>query len=99
MLDDISKIAQNYHNWQQDNYEDSYSNIPEYCHSAKLEDVARNDFSLVPSKYIEFIDRDLELDFDKEMKRIQGEFKKLLKDEKKSQEELIEAFKGLGYEL
>ena len=99
MPDDISKIAQNYHNWQQDNYEDSYSNIPEYCHSAKLEDVARNDFSLVPSKYIEFIDRDLELDFDKEMKRIQGEFKKLLKDEKKSQEELIEAFKGLGYEL
>ncbi|MBP6662777.1 MAG: N-6 DNA methylase [Paludibacter sp.] len=99
MPDDISKIAQNYHNWQQENYEDSYSNIPEYCHSAKLEDVARNDFSLVPSKYIEFIDRDLELDFDKEMKRIQGEFKKLLKDEKKSQEELIEAFKGLGYEL
>ena len=99
MPDDISKIAQNYHNWQQENYEDSYSNIPEYCHSAKLEDVARNDFSLVPSKYIEFIDRDLELDFDKEMKRIQGEFKELLKDEKQSQEELIEAFKGLGYEL
>ena len=99
MPDDISKIAQNYHNWQQENYEDSYSNIPEYCHSAKLEDVARNDFSLVPSKYIEFIDRDLELDFDKEMKRIQEEFKELLKDEKKSQEELIEAFKGLGYEL
>lgn len=99
MPDDISKIAQNYHNWQQENYEDSYSNIPEYCHSAKLEDVARNDFSLVPSKYIEFIDRDLELDFDKEMKRIQEEFKELLKDEKQSQKELIEAFKGLGYEL
>ena len=99
MPDDISKIALNYHNWQQENYEDSYSNIPEYCHSAKFEDIKKNDFSLVPSKYIEFIDRDLELDFDKEMKRIQGEFKKLLKDEKKSQEELIEAFKGLGYEL
>ncbi|MDL2322852.1 type I restriction-modification system subunit M [Bacteroidales bacterium OttesenSCG-928-A17] len=99
MPDDISKIALNYHNWQQENYEDSYSNIPEYCHSVKFEDVKRNDFSLVPSKYIEFIDRDLELDFDKEMKRIQGEFKELLKDEKQSQEELIEAFKGLGYEL
>ena len=99
MPDDISKIALNYHNWQQENYEDSYSNIPEYCHSAKFEDIKKNDFSLVPSKYIEFIDRDLELDFDKEMKRIQGEFKELLKDEKQSQEELIEAFKGLGYEL
>ena len=99
MPDDISKIALNYHNWQQENYEDRYSNIPEYCHSAKFEDIKKNDFSLVPSKYIEFIDRDLELDFDKEMKRIQGEFKELLKDEKQSQEELIEAFIGLGYEL
>lgn len=99
MSGDISKIAQNYHNWQQRNYEESYSNIPEYCHSAKFEDIKENDFSLVPSKYIKFIDRDLELDFNKEMKRIQGEFKELLKDEKQSQEELIEAFKGLGYEL
>jgi type I restriction enzyme M protein len=53
----------------------------------------------VPSKYIEFIDRDSEIDFDTEMKRIQKDFKTLLKDEKQSQEQLINAFKTLGYEL
>jgi type I restriction enzyme M protein len=53
----------------------------------------------VPSKYIEFIDRDSGIDFNTEMKRIQKDFKTLLKEEKKSQEELTNAFKILGYEL
>jgi type I restriction enzyme M protein len=58
-----------------------------------------NDFSLVPSKYIEFVDKDSGIDFDTEMKRIQQDFKALLKEEKESQEQLINAFKTLGYEL
>jgi type I restriction enzyme M protein len=97
--DDIAKVAQNYHNWQQADYKNSYKNVPEYCYSASLEQIQSNDFSLVPSKYIEFIDRDSEIDFDTEMKRIQKDFKTLLKDEKQSQEQLINAFKTLGYEL
>jgi type I restriction enzyme M protein len=64
-----------------------------------LEQIQSNDFSLVPSKYIEFIDRDSEIDFDTEMKRIQKDFKTLLQEEKQSQEQLINAFKTLGYEL
>jgi len=34
-----------------------------------------------------------------EMKRIQKDFKTLLEEEKKSQEQLINAFKTLGYEI
>ena len=54
-------------------------------------------WSLVPSKYIEFIDHDLEIDYQKEMSRIQSEMKKLLKEEKESQQQLIDAFEGIGY--
>lgn len=54
-------------------------------------------WSLVPSKYIEFVDHDLEIDFDKEMKRIQKEMKDLLDEEKKSQQQLEDAFRGIGY--
>lgn len=54
-------------------------------------------WSLVPSKYIEFIDRDLEIDFSKEMIRIQQEMKELLKEEKASQKQLEDAFRGIGY--
>ncbi len=56
-------------------------------------------WSLVPSRYIEFIDHDLEIDFPKEMERIQKEMIELLREEKRSQEQLIAAFKGIGYEI
>jgi type I restriction enzyme M protein len=97
--EEIAKVAENYHNWQQAEWQSTYKNIPEFCFSAKLEQIKANDFSLVPSKYIEFIDRDSGIDFDTEMKRIQKEFKELLNEEKASQEQLINAFKVLGYEL
>lgn len=54
-------------------------------------------WSLVPSKYIEFIDHDLNIDFKKEMSRIQKEMKELLKEEKESQKQLEDAFRGIGY--
>jgi len=97
--DDIEKIALTYHNWQQTDFKTTYKNIPEYCYSAGFDEIKENDFSLVPSKYIEFIDRDSGIDFDTEMKRIQNDFKNLLKEEKESQAQLINAFKVLGYEL
>lgn len=54
-------------------------------------------WSLVPSKYIEFIDHYLNIDFEKEMSRIQKEMKELLKEEKESQKQLEDAFRGIGY--
>jgi type I restriction enzyme M protein len=97
--DDIQKVALNYHNWQQVGYESTYKDVPEFCKSAGFEDLKANDFSLVPSKYIEFVDKDSGIDFDTEMKRIQQDFKTLLHEEKESQEQLTNAFKILGYEL
>lgn len=97
--DDITKIAENYHHWQQQSFKNSYQNIPEYCYSAHLNEIKANDFSLVPSKYIPFMDKDSDLEFDIEMRRIQAIFKKILKDEKESQAQLTTAFKDLGYEL
>jgi len=71
--------------------------VPELCKSATLEDMRAQKYSLAPSKYIEFIDHDLEIDYKSEMERIQSEMRKLLKVEKKSQTMLEEAFKGIGY--
>lgn len=96
---DITKVALNYHNWQQTDFESTYKDIPEFCKSASFEEIEANHFSLVPSKYIEFVDKDSGIDFDTEMKRIQKDFKTLLQEEKDSQDQLINAFKVLGYEL
>lgn len=96
---DINKVAENYHNWQQTDFETTYKDVPEYCKSASLKDIEANDFSLVPSKYIDFVDRDSGIDFDSEMKRIQQDFKTLLQEEQNSQDQLKNAFKTLGYDL
>ncbi len=53
----------------------------------------------MPSKYIEFIDHDLEIDYPKEMARVQKEMKALMQREKESQLMLEEAFKGIGYSI
>lgn len=97
--EEIAKVSGHYHNWQQADYRITYENVPEYCYSANFEEIKANNYSLVPSKYIEFVDRDSKIDFDTEIKRFQKDFKILLSDEKQSQEQLINAFKILGYEL
>jgi type I restriction enzyme M protein len=97
--DNIREVVLTYHNWQREGFEKTYKDIPEYCHSANLIEIEKNNFSLIPSKYIKFIDRDSNIDYDKEMKRIQKQFTSILAEEKDSQEKLMEAFKHLGYEI
>ena len=92
---DILKITGTYHQWQTKEIE----NIPEFCYSASLEEVAKKDFSLVPSKYIEFVNRDENIDFDEKMETLKGEFADLLKAEASSKNDLLTVFKELGYEI
>ena len=95
--DHIQDFAKTFHSWQQTN--NDYENVAEYCYSAKKEEVRKKDYSLVPSKYIEFINRDENIDFDEKMKTLQGEFKTLLQEEEQSKAELLNVFKDLGYAI
>ena len=63
----------------------------------KLATIESKDYSLAPSKYIEFIDHDLDIDFNAEMSRIQAEMRDVLAQEKQSQKMLEDAFRGIGY--
>ena len=93
--DEIKNITGTYHQWQTKEIE----NIPEFCNSASFEEVAKKDFSLVPSKYIEFINRDENIDFDEKMLKLHNEFAELLKAEATSKNDLLTVFKELGYEI
>ena len=94
----IEEVKKVYASWQSDN-RDLYSDTPEFCKSATLDDIKAANYSLAPSKYIEFIDHDLEIDYQSEMHRIQDEMKMVLSEEKRSQKMLEEAFRGIGYEI
>jgi type I restriction enzyme M protein len=95
----IQEITKTYHTWQQEIAEDEYRNIPEYCYAANVDEIKAKDFSLVPSKYIEFVNRDENIDFDEKMKSLQKEFVELLKTEEQSKNDLLTVFKELGYEI
>ena len=95
----ISDIAKTYHTWQQEIAKDQYKNIAEYCYSANIDEIKSKDFSLVPSKYIEFINRDESIDYDQKMAELQNDFINLLKQEEGSKQDLLNVFKELGYEI
>ena len=96
---DIRDFADTLHTWQQVGAEDQYKDIAEYCYSAKKEEVAAQNYSLVPSKYIEFTNRDENIDFDNKMNNLKAEFSELLIEEEQSKNELLNVFKELGYEI
>ena len=95
--ENIKEITEAYHNWQADF--SNYQNVPEFSYSASIEEVIQKDFSLVPSKYIEFVNRDENIDFELKMKVLQTEIGDLLKQEELSKNDLLYVFKELGYEL
>jgi len=96
---DIKDFADTLHTWQQVGADEEYQDIAEYCYSAKKSDIADRDYSLVPSKYIEFINRDENIDFDEKMNSLKVEFSELLAEEVKSKSDLLNVFKELGYEI
>lgn len=93
----IKRATNIYHTWQNEGTDGKNYEVPELYRSVNIDEIESNDWALTPSKYIEFIDHDLDIDYEKEMARIQNEMKEILKQEKESQKMLEEAFKGIGY--
>lgn len=106
----IAEVKKVYSAWQSADTS-GYQDVPEFCRSTKIweKDLTEEDrkrglisiesknFSLAPSKYIEFIDHDLDIDYPAEMARIQTEMQEVMAAEKRSQKMLEDAFRGIGY--
>lgn len=99
ITEQIERAASIYHTWQNEGTDGTRYEVPELYRSVGMEEIKAKGWSLIPSKYIEFIDHDLEIDFPEEMHRIQQEMRNLLAKEKQSQKMLVTAFKGIGYGL
>ena len=106
----IAKIKEIYTNWQSED-RTLYHDVPELCKSVKVNNsdltdeeiknnvvtIEKQNYALMPSKYIEFINHDLDIDYHSEMQRIQKEMSEVIKQERESQKLLSAAFKGIGY--
>ena len=93
----IRHAADIYHTWQNEGADGTDYAVPELYRSVGMDEIEKQGWSLIPSKYIEFIDHDLEIDFPAEMARIQQEMREVLAQEKQSQKMLEDAFRGIGY--
>lgn len=96
---DIQKITKTYHDWESLEHFSNYKDIPEYCASVSLEKIREKKYSLVPSEYIEFINKDENIDFDERMKELQEDLKDLLIKDEESKKKLLDVMKELGYEI
>ena len=65
----------------------------------KKEEIAANNWSLVPSRYIEFVDRDTELDYTTALNTAGTAAADLLKRQSENATRLVAAFKALGVKL
>jgi type I restriction enzyme M protein len=50
--DDIAKVADVYHAWCGEKHAGAYTDIPGFCYSASLDEIAEHDFVLTPGRYV-----------------------------------------------
>ncbi|QUC66921.1 type I restriction-modification system subunit M [Aristaeella hokkaidonensis] len=97
--EDRKMIVDRFKSWRFLNYETPYEDIPEFCYVAKKAEIVEKDYNLVPSRYIEFVNRDEAVGYEEKMSQLQSELQELLTQEKQSRQALLEVMKGLGYEI
>ncbi|MCM1141351.1 MAG: type I restriction-modification system subunit M [Muribaculum sp.] len=71
---------------------------PELYRAVTKDTIEKNGWSLVPSPYIEFVDRDSNLDFEDVLAKAGAKVKNLLDLQEKNRTSLIHAFKSIGYD-
>lgn len=91
----IDRVRQIYFNWQTENFVE-YAE-PELYYTAHRDEIQKKGYSLVPSRYIEFIDRDTEIDYQSALSEMSHKFDALKKRWDANETELVNAFKVLGY--
>ena len=94
--DDIKKAALRFHQWQRTDLGE-YCDEPEFCKSMKVEDL--EDYSLVPSKYIEFKERGESVGYEEKISQLQIELSKLYQEESISRQKVLTVFKEFGCEI
>ena len=73
------------------------SNRKDIRFAAHLDEIQQKGYSLVPSRYIEFIDRDTEIDYKSALTEMSRKFDELKNRWDANEAELVNAFKILGY--
>ena len=99
--EDIQKIAETVHLWRQDRYAPEgkeYEDVPGFCKSATLEEIAEHDFVLTPGRYVgaEEVEDDDE-EFAEKMERLTAQLAKQMEKGAELDALIKERLGALGY--
>lgn len=95
--DDIKKIADTYHNYQND---ENYENIKGFCYSSTTDEIKSNDYVLTPGRYVGVEEtEDDGIPFEEKMKTITSELSKQFEESYKLEKEIKKNLKAIGYEI
>ena len=97
--DQIERAAEIYHKWQSEGTDGATYAVPELYKSVHFDEIKKNNFSLVPSRYIEFVDRDQSIDYEKVMSEAAEKVSELLARQEVNRTALKNAFAALGYKM
>ena len=95
----VNRAKEIYFTWQQEGTDGTSYAQPELYRSVSLDELAENDYSLVPSRYIEFVDRDKSIDYNKVLTETAAAVGDMISLQKQNQDALANAFTALGYSL
>ncbi len=79
--DELARIANTYHAWRGEKDADAYEDVPGFCKSATLDEIASHGYVLTPGRYVgaEEIEDDNE-PFDEKMKRLTAKLDEQFKE-------------------
>ena len=94
----VKRATDIFFRWQAVGTDGSSYAEPEFYRSVGIDELKKNNFSLVPSRYIEFVDRDTNIDYDKVLSETASAVSELLSLQRENEAMLRNALKQLGYE-
>ena len=94
---DISKIADIYHRYQND---DNYEDISGFCKKSTIDEIKSNDYVLTPGRYVgtEKIEDD-GMPFEEKMKQLTEELSKQMKESNELDNEIKKVLGAIGYDI
>ena len=100
--DDIKQITDTYHNWRSStssNY-DKYNDIAGFCKAATIEEVAQNNFVLMPGRYVGTAEEEIDLiPFDEKMQTLTATLAGQFSQSEILQKTIRVNLKSIGYEF
>jgi len=92
----IQRIAGSVRAWRGEEGAGKYEDIPGYCKSATIEEIAKNGYVLTPGRYVGVAPPpDDGIPFEEKMKKLTGELKQYFEEGKRLEKEILENLSSL----